>query len=102
MAPIEPLPNRTVPWPPNILAAYQIIDECCTRAYNMLHQADMDPIRLRIQQEKLTSDVFPLLLVLEQVAHAEQIPQQWLLASAEATRDLVASLQEARENADGR
>ena len=67
MAPIEPLPNRTVPWPPNILAAYQIIDECCTRAYNMLHQADMDPIRLRIQQEKLTSDVFPLLLGVFQV-----------------------------------
>jgi hypothetical protein len=104
MPPIHPLPDRPdgIPWPSNITAAYNIINNSCNRAETMIRQADMDPIRLRLQLEVLTSDVFPLLLVMENVAEREQIPQDWLLASALTTKGLVLALEAALENSEGR
>lgn len=96
------LPDRNQPWPPNIVRAYQIIESSYTRAFQLLRQADLDPLRMKVHIDTLADDVCPLLVALAQIADTEAPLGDWLVASAEAVGKLGRRLKEMHETASGR
>lgn len=101
---IPPIPPREdgLSWDPNILVACERVISVYSRARNMLEQADLDPLRIKVHIDTLVDDVQPIISALDQVSTEAGIPYDWLLACAEAVAMLGQRLGQAFENAQGR
>lgn len=89
-------------WSPNIQAAYQTITTAYDRAYRLLHQTDLDPLRLFLHIQTLIHNVHPVLIALSDIAAVEGLPLDWLNNFTSGVARLAEGLVEAHKSARGR
>lgn len=95
-----PVPQiNNVPWSPNILTAFNLLNKAYERASTILRQ-EADSIRLRFHIDQLSNNFMPILEAMERQRIAENIPVDWLESAAAALGLLVVHLQEGIKGAD--
>lgn len=94
---LPPYPASAVSWPAGVLEGYNHICSAYNHASTLLRQEDSDPLRLRINSERLFNRSIPLLKALD-----PPMPscREWNLSCADAIIALILELNSAADNAD--
>lgn len=94
------LPQRTHPWPEDIINGHQAVSNEYTRAICVLREDDGDPVRLHIQSKNIVDRAIPLMLALCGPRHIED--EQWMIDGTRDLCNLVLALEHASDIADRR
>lgn len=89
-----------LPWSPNILAAWNILNNGYDWAHNVLHQ-EADSICLRFHVEAIITDILPVLEAMESDKEQEGLSTEWLESAALALGLMVVHLEAAIDGANG-
>ena len=94
--PLPALPSRRTdtPWSPSALNAYARINEIYNTASAYLEAASFDSHRLEGYLTAIVTDVFPIVLLLEESLVQEGIPTDWLELVANRFTELYRILTE--------
>lgn len=90
-------PPTLASWPAGVLEGYNHICDAYNHASTLLRQEESDPLRLRINSERLLSRSIPLLKAMDAQMRG---CRAWNLSSAGAMIALITELNSAAENAD--
>lgn len=94
------LPASDNPWSPSVRNAFQRINAVYSTASAYLEAASFYPHRLEGYLNAIATDVFPVLLLLEESADQEGIPQTWLSDVSNKFVEIYSLLAESLESAN--
>jgi len=72
------LPPTTVPWSPNICNAFRDLNERFSTCHAYLESGSLDNHRLERHASAFMTEVFLLILLLEEYSAEENLPLSWL------------------------
>ena len=101
MVQLPPLPARETPWSPNIRNAFLCLNTIYSTASAYLETGSIEPHRLDIYAAAVTSDAFPLLLLLDESAEDENMSLPWLEKVSNLYVEILVLLDENLERARG-
>lgn len=98
---LSPLPIRNTPWSAAVLSAYQKLNQIYQTASVYVDSDGLEAHRLQQYGTAIITDAYPLLLLLEESAEDESIPNQWIQDAATQFTELLCLVDEHWTSAEG-